>query len=223
MKRNKNRIISIDVNELRYGDFSIFRIVPEQRIELLTSSREWVEIRRLVLSVLGRRCLACNAIDSFEVDHIYPVSIYPDKALSVSNLQVLCSDCNSDKSNKTIEDFRSEEDVRNLSHLSKFCKKIENKWRANYKNTKIKFENLVTVKFRSIEQIEASKELTENEHLEISKIVSPSETWFKTKRKIIRTNGNNAFNYACRKVLSKDKILNAKQFEHRIRYYASIY
>lgn len=223
MKKNKNRIISIDANELRYGDFSIFRIVPEQRIELLTSSREWVEIRRLVLSLLGRRCLACNAIDSFEVDHIYPLSIYPERGLSVSNLQVLCSNCNSDKSNQIIEDFRTEEDIRNLSHLSKFCKKTEDKWRANYQNTKIKFKNLIAVRFRSLEQIEASKELTDYEHSQISTIVLSSETWFKTKRKIIRKSGNEAFNYACRKVLSKNIELTPRQFEHRIRYYASIY
>lgn len=42
-----------------------------------------------------------------QVDHIQPLSKYPELALVEDNLQVLCKDCNMGKSNQYADDFRA--------------------------------------------------------------------------------------------------------------------
>jgi hypothetical protein len=71
------------------------------------NSREWKELRFKALLIHGRKCLCCNAVDKpLHVDHIKPVSKYPELKLELGNLQVLCEDCNLGKSNKHETDFR---------------------------------------------------------------------------------------------------------------------
>jgi hypothetical protein len=71
------------------------------------NSREWKELRFRALLAHGRKCLCCNAKDKpLHVDHIKPISKYPSLKLELSNLQVLCEDCNLGKSNKFETDFR---------------------------------------------------------------------------------------------------------------------
>lgn len=71
------------------------------------NSREWKELRYKVINIHGRKCLCCNASDKpIHVDHIKPISKYPELALEISNLQVLCEDCNLGKSNIDETDFR---------------------------------------------------------------------------------------------------------------------
>lgn len=66
-------------------------------------SREWRQIRYEALRKHGGRCLCCGRSGKqgvvLHVDHIRPRSLYPDLALSINNLQVLCEDCNLGKSN----------------------------------------------------------------------------------------------------------------------------
>lgn len=73
--------------------------------------REWQSLRYRVLVKYGRKCMMCNASadDGAEihVDHIKPISIFPEMALQESNLQVLCRACNLGKSNKWDHDFRT--------------------------------------------------------------------------------------------------------------------
>ncbi len=72
--------------------------------------REWFELRYRVLRAHGYRCMACGISKDdgavIQVDHILPVSIYPEKALDESNLQVLCKPCNFGKSNVFTDDLR---------------------------------------------------------------------------------------------------------------------
>jgi 5-methylcytosine-specific restriction endonuclease McrA len=47
-------------------------------------------------------CLGCGyyfPIDNFEIDHIQPVTAAPHLAITLKNLQLLCSACNKKKSN----------------------------------------------------------------------------------------------------------------------------
>lgn len=70
-------------------------------------TREWKELRYKVLLHYGRKCLCCNSTDKpLHVDHIKPISKYPELKLEITNLQVLCEDCNLGKSNKDETDFR---------------------------------------------------------------------------------------------------------------------
>ncbi len=69
-------------------------------------SREWRGIRKSVLSKFGAVCLCCGSKENIHVDHIYPLSLYPERKLDFDNLQPLCRSCNAKKSNRTIKDYR---------------------------------------------------------------------------------------------------------------------
>lgn len=79
--------------------------------ELFYASREWREIRYKALKRDGRRCVCCGATPEdgmkMHVDHIKPRSKYPELELELSNLQILCEDCNLGKSNKDETDWRA--------------------------------------------------------------------------------------------------------------------
>ena len=72
----------------------------------------WKSARFVALKHHGRRCQCCgwrpgdSPIGYLVVDHIRPLAIYPALALSQSNLQVLCNDCNMGKGRGHTDDFR---------------------------------------------------------------------------------------------------------------------
>jgi 5-methylcytosine-specific restriction endonuclease McrA len=73
-------------------------------------SPSWLKVRyhRLLMS---RGCCECcghrgNPDNPLHVDHIKPRSKYPEIALTVSNLQVLCHDCNIGKGDWDETDWR---------------------------------------------------------------------------------------------------------------------
>lgn len=74
------------------------------------NSREWIRLRYQALEKYGNTCLACGrgprAGVIIHVDHIKPRSRYPDLALDINNLQVLCEACNVGKSNVGERDWR---------------------------------------------------------------------------------------------------------------------
>ena len=58
-------------------------------------SREWQRVRYAVLKKHGRLCMACGiSAREVHVDHIKPRSKFPELALEITNLQVLCRACN---------------------------------------------------------------------------------------------------------------------------------
>jgi len=72
-------------------------------------SWEWNELRYKALKLHGRKCQCCGAQPPeivLHVDHIKPRSKFPELALDLDNLQVLCEWCNKGKSNKHEDDFR---------------------------------------------------------------------------------------------------------------------
>jgi len=77
-------------------------------------TKEWRELRLLVLETYGYKCMLCNSIDSIQVDHIKPRSRAPHLSLTFENMQVLCKDCNQEKSNIHAEDYREEAVEENL-------------------------------------------------------------------------------------------------------------
>ena len=74
------------------------------------ASPEWRSLRYKVLELYGNKCAACGRSPKngvvIHVDHILPRSIYPEHALNISNLQVLCDQCNLGKSNLYEKDWR---------------------------------------------------------------------------------------------------------------------
>lgn len=75
--------------------------------------KKWIRLRNTILKYHGFSCMKCGITPPsrrwVHIDHIKPVSLYPTLKYSLSNLQVLCKECNISKSNKYIADYRPEE------------------------------------------------------------------------------------------------------------------
>ena len=74
------------------------------------STYEWKKMRMQALKMHGARCQCCGATPAtgavMNVDHIKPRKVFPEMALSLDNLQVLCGDCNHGKGNWDMTDWR---------------------------------------------------------------------------------------------------------------------
>ena len=73
-------------------------------------SYEWRRVRMEALKKHGARCMCCGATPKegavMNVDHIKPRKLFPELALDLSNLQVLCNPCNHGKGNWDMTDWR---------------------------------------------------------------------------------------------------------------------
>lgn len=83
---------------------------PEPSDPEFLRSKAWQRLRYQALRACGARCQACGATVAqgavLNVDHIRPRRLFPQLALTLSNLQVLCGTCNSGKGNWDMTDFR---------------------------------------------------------------------------------------------------------------------
>jgi 5-methylcytosine-specific restriction endonuclease McrA len=75
------------------------------------SSYDWRKLRMEALKKYGSKCQCCGATPAtgavINVDHIKPRKFFPELALSLSNLQVLCHECNHGKGNWDQTDWRN--------------------------------------------------------------------------------------------------------------------
>ncbi len=73
-------------------------------------TREWLEFRIQVLARFESRCFACGVTPSdgavIHVDHIKPRYLYPELAFRMSNMQLLCRDCNFGKGLNKVRGFK---------------------------------------------------------------------------------------------------------------------
>lgn len=75
-------------------------------------SSSWKFLREKIFMLQGDRCLCCGKKEeSMHIDHIKPKSRYPHLEYMIDNLQVLCPDCNKNKS------YTDETDYRSSQHL----------------------------------------------------------------------------------------------------------
>lgn len=78
-----------------------------ERASLFYDTEQWQRLRVMTLKFYGVKCMKCAAIKTeMHVDHIKPISKYPDLKLCFGNLQVLCKKCNLEKSNINEIDYR---------------------------------------------------------------------------------------------------------------------
>lgn len=74
---------------------------------------EWRRVRMMALKRYGARCMCCGASPetgaTMNVDHIKPRKLFPQLALDLDNLQILCHECNHGKGNWDMTDWRPEE------------------------------------------------------------------------------------------------------------------
>lgn len=70
-------------------------------------SKAWRELRARAVETYGAKCMKCAATPrrGINVDHVKPRRLFPDLALELSNLQILCGRCNKAKGN-LIADYR---------------------------------------------------------------------------------------------------------------------
>ena len=74
------------------------------------STYAWRKVRMEALKKYGPKCMCCGATPAdgavMNVDHIKPRKLWPSLALDVSNLQILCHECNHGKGNWDQTDWR---------------------------------------------------------------------------------------------------------------------
>jgi 5-methylcytosine-specific restriction endonuclease McrA len=86
----------------------IKKVQPIQNAKLFYETKEWQRLRRMVIKAYGVKCMKCGIKNTeMHVDHIRPISKYPEYKLCFGNLQVLCKSCNLSKSNIDETDYRS--------------------------------------------------------------------------------------------------------------------
>lgn len=89
--------------------------------DLFYLSREWRELRYKALQVCGGKCQCCGASakdgKTLHVDHIKPRHKHKHLQLDISNLQVLCEDCNLGKGAWDETDWRVIEQRQQLEHM----------------------------------------------------------------------------------------------------------
>lgn len=92
-----------------------------EQSEAFYKSEEWRRLRYKALQVCGGKCQCCGASKQdgkiMHVDHVKPRYIYPHLALEISNLQVLCEDCNIGKGAWDDTDWRTEDQRQQLQHM----------------------------------------------------------------------------------------------------------
>ena len=82
------------------------------REDAFFDSREWKELRYKAIKLHGRKCMACGCEGGeIHVDHIKPRSKFPELALTLENLQILCADCNLGKGAWDQTDWRKPESL----------------------------------------------------------------------------------------------------------------
>ena len=76
-------------------------------------SPAWEEVKSRAYKIYGKKCMKCGATKGLSVDHIIPRNIEPQLELDLINCQILCINCNLNKTN-TIKDYRTEEQINNV-------------------------------------------------------------------------------------------------------------
>lgn len=100
-------LLGITFRAMRYrmANLEIEGRAPEKRRPRLNASL-WQKLRFATLLKHNGRCAICGvtAKQGYEmhVDHIKPVSKFPELAMQEENLQVLCQSCNARKGTKLI-------------------------------------------------------------------------------------------------------------------------
>lgn len=95
---------------------------PDPNSDEFLSSYAWRQVRMQALKKYGPVCMCCGATPStgavMNVDHIKPRRLFPQLALDIDNLQILCGDCNHGKGNWDQTDWRPEEyEPEAVAHL----------------------------------------------------------------------------------------------------------
>lgn len=107
--------------------------VQDVSADAFLSSYDWRKLRMQAILRYGRKCMCCGATPEtgavIHVDHIKPRKLFPDLALELSNLQVLCHECNHGKGNWDQTDWRpfvvdGEEMTESFEEMQAFAERL---------------------------------------------------------------------------------------------------
>lgn len=115
---NKNEQLSLIANKLWGVEIPVVYSKKKKAVRLVASkddflqSYQWRKLRYEAILKYGRKCMLCGATPEsgvqIHVDHIKPRKKYPELALDINNLQILCGVCNHGKGNWDESDWRKE-------------------------------------------------------------------------------------------------------------------
>lgn len=95
---------------LTFANANMPRPHPREYDRFFLVSDQWIKLRYKALQLNGNHCQCCGNSwtvgNPLQVDHIKPRALYPHLALELSNLQVLCRECNMGKSTVDLTDWR---------------------------------------------------------------------------------------------------------------------
>ena len=72
--------------------------VSDEKLKEFYKSPEWKTLRNDVYKKLTHFCPVCGSENNLVIDHINPVRYFWNQRLDENNLQILCDDCNLEKS-----------------------------------------------------------------------------------------------------------------------------
>lgn len=111
-KKRGNRYVPADNKRVSNITSSSYEFIISNEF---LASYEWRSLRMKALKMYGRKCACCGATPEsgaiMNVDHIKPRRKYPELALELDNLQVLCEECNHGKGNWDETDWRDKKIV----------------------------------------------------------------------------------------------------------------
>ena len=88
-------------DSLRRNDENRLYAAASMNSDKFYRSKDWLNFRYDMLKLRGNRCEACGRGPKdgvvVQVDHIQPRYLFPELAFEVSNIQILCADCNAAK------------------------------------------------------------------------------------------------------------------------------
>ena len=120
IKIKKNLQSMIDINHPRADSarlgikilnnaYLTLKSKPSANSDEFLQSKSWKRLRIQAFEKYGSFCSCCGAKPTdgvrLNVDHIKPRRLFPELALNLDNLQILCSDCNSGKGNCNMTKF----------------------------------------------------------------------------------------------------------------------
>ena len=107
-----HELLGLYKNTIQDSDISVIA-----NSSIFFKTPEWKRVRYQALRIYKNFCQCCGRKRSesldLHVDHIIPKSIRPELALELSNLQILCADCNQGKDNIDATDWRDENSTNN--------------------------------------------------------------------------------------------------------------
>lgn len=106
-KKERNAATRHTLRSRKKSGVSSHRMLRRSEREKFLVSPEWLAVREQALELYGRVCLKCGSEHQIQVDHVKPRFRYPELALDVTNLQVLCWPCNKAKGYHDETDYRT--------------------------------------------------------------------------------------------------------------------